>query len=712
MSHLLITTLGTDLSGGPPAPVRYRLPGGDRIVETAHVGIDLAPIVGARRIHFVATHPAAFAGLLDLVPAEVAAAPVPEPPPRGRNAGEDDAGEPETSASPADAAAEAATGAAAEAADPEAAGETATEADAPAGPAEDQPAPPAALERRHEPDTRSLRERLLEIGATGRADKGALRALARALQDATRLEDVRCVLVSDPAEGRGFQSTLLSLCALPDDGMEVTFEVSQGARLFPTAATMAMWYFLNFRPAVRVGNIFQATEAPDASGARSLSPLESPFELMAWMEVFKDMKAGRAPRQLQAVLQHDQRLQRLAGPYVRFQRGIQFGALSEIQEGARLLEEKRRKLGKLPFTHPFRLFNRVMGESVASYAAEDAIPSALSMRLAREALQNGMLPLAALHLRETLLSHCIECYGRNPTRPWIEVPGSGGAQEVRPRDVAAYILSTEAATGRAPELAIVWPLLATARNRYVNTSPTTVPAGQLKDEDHEVHRLLDLCEKVLERNALAGIEEALPFDQGVKQAVDLRAVRPREGRASGPAGRRGRRARPQGVREEAGGPGAGGGGRPPRRERGPGRGGRNGDRRPPREEGAPAGADREDRDGRHGIRPPREDPADSTPRVRHAGRGLGNLGLALAQAGLTSKPASARDDRPSGGREGGRNSHSPAAQTRAQASEPPDDAPPAPGSVEAPPAPGSAPPPSEPAKAAGEREDFDVGGPV
>jgi hypothetical protein len=57
------------------------LPHGDRITETAHVGTDLAPLIGANRIDFVAANPAAFASLLDLIPAEVANAQVPDPAP-------------------------------------------------------------------------------------------------------------------------------------------------------------------------------------------------------------------------------------------------------------------------------------------------------------------------------------------------------------------------------------------------------------------------------------------------------------------------------------------------------------------------------------------------------------------------------------------------------------------------------------------------------
>ena len=75
MSHLLITTLG---AAGNASSLRYRLPFGDRIAETAHVGTDLAPLIGAKRIDFVAASPAAFASLLDLVPAAVADAPIPD----------------------------------------------------------------------------------------------------------------------------------------------------------------------------------------------------------------------------------------------------------------------------------------------------------------------------------------------------------------------------------------------------------------------------------------------------------------------------------------------------------------------------------------------------------------------------------------------------------------------------------------------------------
>ena len=74
------------------------------------------------------------------------------------------------------------------------------------------------------------------------------------------------------------------------------------------------------------------------------------------------------------------------------------------------------------------------------------------------------------------------------------------------------------------------PLLATARNRYVNTSPTTVPASHLKDQDHEIRRSIELADVVIHENQLEGLMEEVAWETAVKQGIDLReeAVRPDE----------------------------------------------------------------------------------------------------------------------------------------------------------------------------------------
>jgi hypothetical protein len=508
-------------------------------------------------------------------------------------------------------------------------------------------------------------------------------------------------------------AAMRTLAELPAPGDVVHIDVTYGSRAFPLLGTLAMHYFREFRHDITAGSVFEAAmEQRDADHIANVVIMDGPLEFLHWIETFQAVRDGHAPERLQGLFNHDRRLQRLTGPYVRYQRGVAFGALCEVQEGARLLEDRRKKLHRLPYAHPFRLFDGVLEDALTPFVQEDKA-SHQQLRLAQAAIHGGNLPQGALHLRESLVSACIEAYGRNPSRAWIDVPQSGGAQQVRPREVAAYILSLGPAHARCPDLQTAWPLLSLARNRYVNTSPTPVVAGQLKDQDHEVHRCLEMVQIVLGQERLAGISEDISFDDAVKQAVDLRVLRPREGggrprrgnrptrgdgdgRRAGGEQDRGRGAPGDRKREPRGAPGPrtrgprGDQGQPPA-DRGPRPG------RPPRERPDDRGP-REDR----GPRPPRrEDPADPTPRVTNAGGGLGNLGLALAQAGLADPGGDRRrgHDKPKGDR---------------PAPAPPGSAgpKPAPPTDAAPPPPPPPPPPPQPPRAEEVAEqDFDVAGP-
>lgn len=709
MTTLLITTLGSagrddDRQGHRSA--RYRLPGGERIVETTHLGLELARALQASKLCFVGTTTAYFDRLADLLPPEMAAAPVSEvheeaarqeaaiePESSGEGAAPDavDAGpegedgeapEADTAADTASPAAESAsadnTPAPDSAAAPEAAPATAdvvnaaAESVASSAPAEAAPAAP--LRKVHEPDMRPLSERLTAQARTGRADAGALRALSERLTAALRLQEVRCVLISDPTSPRATMHALRTLSELPASGDRVHMDVTFGPRSLPVAAFLAIQYLRRFRTDIQACSVFMAApEHADEAGIVPVNSLDGADEMLHLVGLFEALVDGRAPQALHGTFVRDRWLSRLAGPYVRFQRGQRFGALSEVIEGAKLLEEKRRTLRRLPSTHPFRLFDPVLRAALQPFV-EDSAPSSKQFVLAAQALHHGNLPLSALHLRDALMSACLEAYGRRASEAWMEVPGSGGAQQVRPRDVAGFVLSTPSIASQLPPLDIVWPLIAMARNRYVNTSPTMVRAGQLKDEDHEVARAVEMVGALLHSGAFAKLPELMPFELAVQQSIDLRAVRardgsemrggrgPRRGDRRGPRGRgdRGRGPRHEGPREGAGEqnpagapatPEAGGESQgAPRRERGDARfrdnrgprrprgehgGGRPFGDRPPRQDG-----DRGPRPPRDfGDRPPRRDngaPEDTTPRVSQA-RGLGNLGLALAQAGLVSR---------------------------------------------------------------------------
>ena len=662
MSNLLIAMLGGAAEGeqrhGHRA-ARFRLPAGERIVETTNLGIELARALQCDKLHLVGTPGAYFDRLLDLLPNSEQEAPVKETAPviakeepapsteseapgdttsadegtdseaspesgDESNTGSDS--EPENSSDTSDESENATEGEpeVQDAAEGSAEANTATanadqETDAPT-PAEET-APATFQVKHHEPDLRSLSDRIHSQVASRRPDRDAMTALAERLQAALGISEVRCELISNPVEGRSFVAAIRSIAELPADGDTVHIDVTYGARSFPTLGAIAMSYFREFRPEITTGHVYEGSmDSADPDKVCTVVTLDGPVEFMDWMASFRDVRDGRAPRSLQSLFNQDR----------RFQRGIEFGALSETVEGARLLEERRRRLGRLPYAHPYRLFDKVLARTVKPLLSETSA-SALQFRLAQQDLETGHLPQAALHLREAVVSWCIEAYKRNPTRAWIDVPQSGGAQQVRPRDVAAYILSTPQAIARAPELGTLWPLLSTARNRYVNTSPTTVPASQLKDQDHEIRRSFELATTLIGGSQLDGIDEEVKWDNAVKQAIDLRLVRPREGRRP----RRGNR-----KRGEGGGGRAPSGDRPPRQsgDRPPRRKGKDEDR-PPRKR-RPDG-DRPPRRESQGV--PRPDPADSTPRVTTARGGVGNFGKALADAGLRGQRGEKKD---------------------------------------------------------------------
>lgn len=726
MSTLLITTLGgarRDEERLGHKTARYRLPGGERIVETANLGIELAKALHADKVCFVGTTAGFFDRLADLLPAGAASAAVeehlelsarheeaneavaPEPEaPQAELEAEEPESDAEESESPAvDAPAAEASADAAPAADAALAPAEGAAVEAPPVVAEAAPAAapaPQVFKRQHVADRRPLTERLLQQALTGRPDAAALDALASRLAEHLKMKSVRCVLISDPTSPRATLHALNTLSRLPEEGDRVHLDVSFGPRSLPVAAFLAMQYLERFRPDVEVGHVFMASpEHADDQGIVPLSGMDGPNEMLHWMGQFEALLEGRAPQGLHRAFVRDRWLNRLAGPYVRFQRGQRFGALSEVIEGARLVEEKRASLRRLPATHPFRLFNSVLAAAMEPFTS-DAPVSTKQYIVAVQALQQGNLPLAALHLRDTLLSACLEAYGRDVGITWMDVPGSGGAQQVRPREVASFILSTPALAAEMPPLDIVWPLIALARNRYVNTSPSAVRAGQLKDEDHEVARAIEMVGSLIRSKAFAKLPELFAFEAAVHQSIDLGAIRPRDsfdnrrgGGGRGPRNERGRRPDRRGPRDggrREGGPpeganppvegapveggaapaqGAQGGDAPRQgREGGPREGGNfRGERGPrgprrergdgPRGDGPPRGdrpreggnfrgerGPRPDRGprpegGPRRDRPRRDDnmPEDTTPRVTRS-PGLGNLGLALAQAGLVSSP--------------------------------------------------------------------------
>jgi hypothetical protein len=556
--------------------------------------------------------------------------------------------------------------------------------------------------------------RLSEQARSGRPDSAALNALAERLREALGMEEIHCLMVTPSLDRRGFQATLRTLVEIPEEGDAVHIDVSNGGTAGSLIGLLSMHYLQAFRPEVRTGRVYQAApEETDDNGVTPIRDLGAPLEILDLMGVFREVSQGRAPIQAQKLFSSDRYLKPLAGPFVRFERGVRFGALAEVIQGARLFDDRRRKLRRLPYSHSYHLFDPVMRAAVSPFVEEAERLSERQLLMGFQAFNVGSYPRAALHLREALVSACLEAYDQDPARTWVEVPGSGGAQQVRLREVAGYVLGTDEFRQAIPDLSLAWPLLATARNRYVNLSPTAVGASQLKAYDHEIGRLLQMVASCVQDTKLAQAAEQVSLDDAIKRGIDLRSIRPRERRPQ-------RRRRGEGYpeREEAR-PDAGGD-RPPRRS-----GHRDRPGGPPRDRGRDRDRDR-DRDrggpgGRRGERAPgprRPRPvADGRPRVERVG-GLGNLGLALRHAGIGAARAAAEESR---------------APTPDQkdAPPPPADAPTSRASGEAPtsqppmasdapaPAPAPAPPPAPPEDPPSEetprREEppgFDVAGPV
>ena len=234
-------------------------------------------------------------------------------------------------------------------------------------------------------------------------------ALAERLQVALGIAEVHCELISNATEGRSFMAAVRSIAELPKKGDTVHIDVTCGSRAFPMLGILAMHYFRNFRPEVRPGHVYEGvTEGGGPDKANPVVALDGPLEFMDWMASFRDVLHGGAPQSLQGLFNHDRRLQRMAGPYVRYQRGVQFGALSEVVEGARLVEERRKRLNRLPYAHPYRLFDKVLGRSLHPFV-KDGSASVRQLELSERSLRAGNISQAALHLREALL---VVEYGR------------------------------------------------------------------------------------------------------------------------------------------------------------------------------------------------------------------------------------------------------------------------------------------------------------
>ena len=81
MSTLLISMLGGAAEGEERRghqTAQFRLPGGERIVKTSHLGIELARALQCDKLHLVGTPGAYFDRLLDLLPNSECEAPVKE----------------------------------------------------------------------------------------------------------------------------------------------------------------------------------------------------------------------------------------------------------------------------------------------------------------------------------------------------------------------------------------------------------------------------------------------------------------------------------------------------------------------------------------------------------------------------------------------------------------------------------------------------------
>ncbi len=563
-----------------------------------------------------------------------------------------------------------------------------------------QTAQPERKERRHKehrppPQTEDeLVVRLRMMQRTSRIDRAALDKLAEMVGQRYGLPEVTCQIAPPLIRERDQVAFVRGVLNWPHAGDRVLVDLADGPRAFAALGVAIAHAFPCLRPEVQVEDVIVERGHGLPVSTRHLVAMLHSHEL--WQE----LREGVAPLELTEQMRREPRLHAIAEPYHRFVRALDFGNPAETARWARVLDERRehlRKFGGDGTQHPYV---GALSAAISPFGPDEPW-SHRQLAMASNAVKRGNLHLGALHVREALVSGLIEAYGQNPTKGWVAATPEGGAHDrVRMRDVMAWVLGTENAGELVPDLAKLWEWVENPRMRFLMSSPVTLDPNLLREGATAIEQIPRVAGSILTEGRFKAIVDALPLERAVQIALEHDAVR-----AQAPRGRRGSQSEARGEPSDGGADGASHAGpqQPrPTRNRPP----RDAGDRPPRQDTRgprevsvrpPAGpGPRDDHEQRHSSVP-----VGGVIKVERARSGLGNLGLALMNAGLApaQKPdrnkdrGSRKDDRAAGPP-----SDADAKSADAHPSEPSSESSPPP------PEPAAEPPPPAPS--------FDVAGPI
>ena len=516
-------------------------------------------------------------------------------------------------------------------------------------------------------DRAELLARLEKMRAGGNPDVGALACVATGIGERFGLGDVACRTAPGHVREKD-QATLVRMLALaPRSGESVTIDLADAPRPLAAIALVAGHAVYQARPDVSVDDVWfdRSTGAP-----QSAKPM---LDLLRQQAILGDAARGRATFGLVSTVAREPMTKALLPFAHRIQVATGFASPMDLWKAGRAIRER--------FTdEPSTLAEAALG-AFAKADAGDLPWSRRQLALARAAADRGRPFLAAAHCREALISGLLEAYGQNPCRGWVTPTGDVPPDaRVRPREVAAAVLGSDEIRRLVPDLDPAWRTAGNPRARYLHIAPTQGDPGLMKAALNELGMLLKFTVAALDDGRLKAIADGIPWDAFLIRGLEAgaRLAPPKDMRRGGDRRDRGPRPpreggegepRPEGAPDRGPRPPREGGDRGPRPprdggDRGP-RPPREGDRgpRPPREGGDRGprpprdGGDRGPRPPRevrvHGGPPrmdgperPRQVPIGGSTEVNVVRGGLGNLGQALAAAGIAPNRKPQRDPRP------------------------------------------------------------------
>jgi hypothetical protein len=492
-----------------------------------------------------------------------------------------------------------------------------------------------------------LRARLRHMSQGGRMDRSAVEQLGAELSRELGIPSVACRVNPPFARDREQVAFIRAVLGLLRPNVPAVLEFADGPR-----STAALGLTLAHGIHALRTDVPIAELTTDRSRNLTVHP-RSLLHAIEIQELWRNAAAGLPAPALFEHLRADARLQSLAAPYQRLARAVEFGSPAEAARAARSVKERI----DLPASDKddWAAAVRPAVNALADALASDRAWSLRQLWMAECSERRGAHYLTALHLREALVSGLLESYGHNPAKGWAPAGAGEHAEDrVRPRDVMAVVLADPESARLVPDLGQVWEWVGSPRTKFATTSPVALDPALLRDATRALGTLVPLTRAILEQGRLKAIVEALPFEQAIGLAVGQHSVRV--------AARKSRRGQRRGPHAAPGAPDAGEPGPirdgataepaapapPPRRPREPRRGGEPARPMParPREVAARRRHHDDDRRGAGPVDP--SAPVTSIPiggviKVERASHGLGNLGLALRNAGLNPAPEGRKD---------------------------------------------------------------------